>query len=1010
MKLPRLAIQNHQFTIVMVILLTLAGLTSFLTMPRSEDPQVSPAATSIIVVYPGASPADIEQLIVDPIEEAVNELDDIKKFRSKSNDGLALITVEFYSGSDPNEKYNDVVQKVGQVRNSLPQDIMSIDLIKWAISNTNILQVALSADTVSYAELEKSSERLKKRLERIPGVKKAKIWAAPDQDVRVSLDMPKMAALKIPLKLVIGALQSANANIPGGSIDIGDSKFNIRTSGRFTSLDEIRNTIIHARLGMPLRLRDIASVGFVDEDETYLARYNGRRSVFITMNQKEATNIFNVMDAAKKEIEAFKSTMPADRQLFYVFDQSKSVAKRLNVFFSNLAQGMLLVGFIIFLAFGFNLSALITLVIPLSITIAIAFVDMSGYGLQQMSIVAMVIALGLLVDNAIVVTENIMRFQRMGRSRLQAAIEGVGEVGWAVVSSTVTTVLAFVPIIMMQDMTGEFIRSMPVTVVYILLASLLLALTLTPYLASRVLKEKPESEPRWMIKRFNSFIAGTYRKLLNYALKRSKLVIIIAVGAFILSLTLFPLVGISFFPKAEKNQFIINVNTPKGSTLTYTDHVARQIEILLKGSPIIKGYAANIGRGNPQIYYNVQPKNESSTHAQFFVEMNTEDKQKIGLYLDSLRIKTAKIPGARVDVKEFQQGPPVEAPIAIKVLGDNLKMLTKIARDVEAMMHSTKGVMNIDNPLATAATDIKVVINREKAAISGIPVHEIDQTIRTALTGTKISNYRDPSGDDHPITLRLQRMGKTRFSDFDKIYLSTSQGEPVPLSQLAQIEFIETPAVISHFKTQRNVTIKADAADGYSVDGLTTALIGQLDKYDWPRGYSYYVGGELESRQESFGGMGKAALVALIAIFGVLVLQFRSFRQPLIVFSAIPLAITGSVLALLFSGYSFSFTAFIGLTSLIGIVINNSIILVDYTNKLRQEGMATDAALIKAGETRFTPIILTTATTIGGLLPLTLGGGTLWAPMGWTIIGGLTLSTVLTLLVVPTLYKLYSRG
>jgi len=1010
MKLPRLAIQNHQFTIVMVILLTLAGLTSFLTMPRSEDPQVSPAATSIIVVYPGASPADIEQLIVDPIEEAVNELDDIKKFRSKSNDGLALITVEFYSGSDPNEKYNDVVQKVGQVRNSLPQDIMSIDLIKWAISNTNILQVALSADTVSYAELEKSSERLKKRLERIPGVKKAKIWAAPDQDVRVSLDMPKMAALKIPLKLVIGALQSANANIPGGSIDIGDSKFNIRTSGRFTSLDEIRNTIIHARLGMPLRLRDIASVGFVDEDETYLARYNGRRSVFITMNQKEATNIFNVMDAAKKEIEAFKSTMPADRQLFYVFDQSKSVAKRLNVFFSNLAQGMLLVGFIIFLAFGFNLSALITLVIPLSITIAIAFVDMSGYGLQQMSIVAMVIALGLLVDNAIVVTENIMRFQRMGRSRLQAAIEGVGEVGWAVVSSTVTTVLAFVPIIMKQDMTGEFIRSMPVTVVYILLASLLLALTLTPYLASRVLKEKPESEPRWMIKRFNSFIAGTYRKLLNYALKRSKLVIIIAVGAFILSLTLFPLVGISFFPKAEKNQFIINVNTPKGSTLTYTDHVARQIEILLKGSPIIKGYAANIGRGNPQIYYNVQPKNESSTHAQFFVEMNTEDKQKIGLYLDSLRIKTAKIPGARVDVKEFQQGPPVEAPIAIKVLGDNLKMLTKIARDVEAMMHSTKGVMNIDNPLATAATDIKVVINREKAAISGIPVHEIDQTIRTALTGTKISNYRDPSGDDHPITLRLQRMGKTRFSDFDKIYLSTSQGEPVPLSQLAQIEFIETPAVISHFKTQRNVTIKADAADGYSVDGLTTALIGQLDKYDWPRGYSYYVGGELESRQESFGGMGKAALVALIAIFGVLVLQFRSFRQPLIVFSAIPLAITGSVLALLFSGYSFSFTAFIGLTSLIGIVINNSIILVDYTNKLRQEGMATDAALIKAGETRFTPIILTTATTIGGLLPLTLGGGTLWAPMGWTIIGGLTLSTVLTLLVVPTLYKLYSRG
>ncbi len=1009
MKLPRLAIDNHQFTLVMVVLLTLAGLASFITMPRSEDPQVAPPATSIIVVYPGASPADIEQLIVDPLEEAINELDDIKKFNSESNDGMALINVEFTGDSDASEKYNDVVQKVGQVRNTLPRDIMSIELIKWAISNTNILQVALSSDSASYARLKKDAERLKKRLERIPGVRRAKIWGVPEQQVRVSLDMPKMAALKIPLKQVAAALQSANANIPAGSMDIGDRKFNIRTSGRFASLEEIRNTIIHARAGRPLRLKDIASIEFLDEDQTYKARYNGRRSIFLTMNQKEGTNIFNVIDAARDAIESFEKELGGDTRLFYVFDQSGSVAKRLNVFFYNLAQGMLLVGFIIFLAFGFNLSALITLVIPLSIVIAIAFVDLSGYGLQQMSIVAMVIALGLLVDNAIVVTENIIRFQKMGHSRIEAAVKGVGQVGWAVVSSTVTTVLAFVPIIMMQDMTGKFIRSMPVTVVYILLASLLLALTLTPYLASRFLKKEPETEPRWLLRRFNRFIAGSYRRRLAYALSNPKKVLALTVAVFISSLALFPLVGVSFFPKAEKNQFIININTPMGSTLDYTDGIARRVEAMLDKTPRVTGYASNIGRGNPQIYYNVQPKNESSNHAQLFIQLGTEDKEVIASFLDSLRRETARIPGVRIDVKEFQQGPPVEAPIAIKILGDDLTELTRIARRVETMMRETAGIINIENPLATSATDIHVRINREKAAISGIALHEIDQTIRAALTGQEIGSFRDAEGEDYPLTLRLPRPERMRMRDFSKIYLNTPAGEAVPLSQLASITFKETPAVITHFKTQRNVTLKADAADGFSVDGLTAGLIKQLDNYDWPRGYGYYVGGELESRQESFGGMGKAALVALIAIFGVLVLQFRSFRQPLIVFSAIPLAITGSILALMISGYSFSFTAFIGLTSLIGIVINNSIILVDYTNQLRAEGMTINQALIKAGETRFTPIILTTATTIGGLLPLTLGGGTLWAPMGWTIIGGLTLSTVLTLLIVPTLYTVFSH-
>ena len=325
------------------------------------------------------------------------------------------------------------------------------------------------------------------------------------------------------------------------------------------------------------------------------------------------------------------------------------------------------------------------------------------------------------------------------------------------------------------------------------------------------------------------------------------------------------------------------------------------------------------------------------------------------------------------------------------------------------MISSTSGTINIDNPLSTSKTDLQVYINRAKAGMMGVPLVDIDRTVRTCIAGMTISQYRDEEGEDYNIVVRLPIDKKSSISNFDRIYVTSIMGAQIPLKQLASIEFKSSPMQISHHNLERNVTITADVVRNYSVDKVTKKIISKLEKYNWPKGYRYHIGGELETRGESFGGIQKAIIIALIGIFGVLVLQFRSFSQPLIVFSAIPFAIIGSILALLITGYSFSFTAFIGLTSLVGIVVNNSIILVDYTNQLRQEGKDLISALKEAGETRFRPIILTTGTTIGGLLPLTLQGGTLWAPMGWTIIGGLLASTFLTLIIVPVLYKIYSK-
>ncbi len=1010
MKLPKLAIENHQFTNVFVILLVLFGVVSFLTMPRSEDPQVSPAGTSVIVIYPGANPADMEELIMDPIEEVINELEDIKEIKSTAKDGLAVVAVEFLSGSDPDDKYSEVVQKVNSIRNRLPEDIFSLELMKWTISDVSILQVALICDSADYVSLKKEAERLKENLERVGGVKKVKTWAYPEREVRVAVDLEKLANKHIPLTQVMGAIVNENQNLPGGSIDIGTRRFNIRTSGNYESPEAIRNTIVHSAEGKTVLLKDIADVRFDFEDKKYTARFNGRHAVFVTVTQKIGTNIFDVEGRLKEQIAEFEKKLPRHIDLDYAFDQSESVASRMNGFFLNLFQGLLLVGAIVLLAVSLRAALIVMLAIPISIAIGIGFVDLSGFGLEQMSIAGLVIALGLLVDNAIVVIENITRYMRMGLSKKEAAIKGTGQIAWAVVSSTATTVLAFVPIMMMQNITGEFIRSMPVTVVYTLSASLLISLILTPYLSSKWLRRRDAEHESKLRGILNRQIENQYRRSLNFALKNPLRVVIIALLVFIGSLALFPLVGVSFFPKAEKPQFIININTPQGSSLAFTDSVTAQVETVLMSYDDIRHYAANIGHGNPRIYYNVISRNEQATHAQIFVQLKKHDLKRFRQIIHELRERFADFAGTKIEVKEFEQGPPFEAPIAIRILGDNLDVLKRIAGNVETIVRTTGGTININNPLGTSKTDLQININRAKAGMSGVPMTEIDRTVRTAVAGLAVSRFRDAQGEEYNIVVRLPFKNKLTVADLERIYVSSLSGAQIPLMQLASVEFKASPQLITHYNLQRNVTITADVESGTTVDDAMLIIQPQLDEYNWPKGYRYAIGGELEKREESFGGMAKAVLVALIGIFGVLVLQFRSYTQPLIVFSAIPMAIIGSVLALLVTGYSFSFTAFIGLTSLVGIVVNNSIILVDYTNQLRrEENKGIVEALKEAGKTRFMPIVLTTATTVGGLLPLTLGGGTMWAPMGWTIIGGLLMSTFLTLIVVPVLYKLYTK-
>ena len=725
------------------------------------------------------------------------------------------------------------------------------------------------------------------------------------------------------------------------------------------------------------------------------------------MIQREGSNIFDVMTGLKAVLDDFEQELPEGISIALAHDQSESVDQQISLLFDNLLQGLILVGLLILLFLGPRPAFVVVLAIPMSVLIGLAGVDLAGYGLQQISIAGLVIALGLLVDNAIVITENVSRFLRDGYPSREAAAKGASQVGWAVASGTFTTVLAFVPVLGLQTPAGAFLRSMPVTVILTLLASLLIALTLSPLLASLILKPK-QAKPTIFLRGIQAFTQGPYKKLLSWSLRNPWTILGCAFAVLAGSVMLAGQLGVSLFPKAEKPMILVNIELPPGGSFEQTEAMTLRVENIIRDFPIIRSITSNIGKGNPRIYYNIIPKRQVPNYAQLLVRLHTGDLQTVEPFVDELRRKFATIPGARITVRELMQGPPYEAPIAIRVVGDDLEKVTRVSTDVEKMMAATPGTINIDNPLDKPKIDLHVIINRDKAAMYAVPVSAIDEAVRTSLVGATVSQFRDDSGENYPIIVRYQGERHPKIEDFDWMMVRSLNGSLVPVKQLVSLEMRSALPRFQHHMTERMARVTADVDSGYQTEAVTNEIIKKLELYQWPEDVSWQIGGEQEQRKESFDGMIKVLLIAMLGIFAVLVLQFNSFAQPAVIFAAIPFAVTGMVAALWLAGFTFSFTAFIGLTSLIGIVVNNSIILVDYANQLRAEGSTMADAIIKSGQTRMLPILLTTMTTIGGLLPLTLSGSVMWAPMGWAIIGGLLASTVLTLIVVPVLYSLLS--
>ena len=1007
MKISEFSVKNYQFTIILFIMVLVLGLNSLFNMPRGEDPPFNAPIFVITAVYPGTSPSDMEELLADPIEEAMYELEDVKKITTNCDEGVMLMQIYFNFSVNTLEKFNDVNRELNRLRPELPEDLLSLDLIRAQSSDVEIFQLALVSKNASFSELNSAAEALKSDLEKIRELKQVRIQACPERQISVELDLEKMARNNLGINEVLGQLQAGNVNIPGGSIDLGSRKLSINTTSSFENIDDIRNLVIRTtQEGRLVFLRDVASVRFDDAENNHRARYNGQQAVWVNIRQKDKKNIVQVSEQIYPVLEKFRSSLPENISLVNAFDQAQGVKKRLAGLGRDFLFAVLLV-MLTLLPLGWRASLVVMISIPLSLAIGVALLEITGFTLNQLSIVGLVVSLGLLVDDSIVIVENIERFRRMGYSSMDAAIAGTKQIGIAVIGCTATLILAFLPLAFLPEASGDFIRSLPMAVILTILASLFVALTIIPFLSRLILKKEERSEGNFFLRVFRRYLNEPYQHVLKWSFRHPVLTLVSAFSLFAASLLLVPFLGFSLFPISEKPMFLIDVETPLGSSLDRVDSVVAFTEARLMDDERLVSVCSNIGRGNPRIYYNEFQRQYSSNYGQLFVQVQPDmTASEITAFADELRSDFAGYPGARITVKQFQQGPPIVAPVEFRITGEHLDTLRRLAAEVEQVIASTPGTINVNNDLSTQKTDIQVVVNKEKAGLLGIPLAAVARTVRLGIAGLEAGEFRDDTGESYVIFVRLAKNKDAALERFSQIYVTSLSGASVPLSQIARIELKNSPPVIRHFNKVRYASVSAFVRTGYNTAAVTDAIIEQLEARDFPTGYGFVPAGERETQEESFGGMATIIIIASFGLLAILVLEFRTFKSTLIVLSVVPLGIIGALATLFIVGETLSFVATVGMIALVGIEIKNSIFLVDYTNQLREQGMPLEQAILEGAETRFLPIFLTSLTAIGGLIPLILLDSPLISPLAWVISGGLVSSLLLSRIVTPLLYKL----
>ncbi|MGB8952328.1 MAG: efflux RND transporter permease subunit [Candidatus Aminicenantales bacterium] len=1019
MKLPQFSVNHPIFTIMLALIMILLGMVSFLRLPIDLMPDISYPTLSISTSYTNASPEEIEELITRPIEGAMSAVPGVEEVSSVSSEGSSNVRISFTWGTNLDAAANDVRDRLDRIIPVLPEDVERPRLRKFDPSSFPILILGASSDLDPIHTRRLIDNQIKYRIERVPGVASLDIWGGFQREIHVNLHADKIKALGLPLDLILNKIRSENVDVPAGFIERGNFEVLIRTPGVYTNLEEIRNTVIAIRDKVPIQLKEIANVEDTWQKIRRIVRINGKPGIRLSISKQSGKNTVEVAKAVLKEIEQIHRDFP-QISLIPIIDSSKYIRNAIsNVGMAAFYGGLLAILVLLFFLRNLRSTTVIAIAIPISIIATFALIYFGGFTLNIMTLGGLALGIGMLVDNSIVVLENIYRLQETGEPPFKAAINGTGEVSSAIVASTLTTLAVFLPLIFLRGMTGIMFKQLSYVVSFSLFCSLVVALTLVPLLSSRVLRVTTiadSTHKSWRVKLFRrtglyfTIIENKYKELLHYSLNHRTLVLGIAGALFVGSLFLIRLVGNEFMPAADEGEVRVSGEMEVGTRLGIMEEKFQTIAAIVKKEvPEAQSMVESVGGSGfrssgshiGEIRISLVPE-----------KMRSRSSDDVS---DSLRQKLSGIPGVRTRIRSGQglfilrMGQSGGDRVQIEIRGYDLETADALAQQVMALVEKVDGVTDARLSRESGTPEEIIVIDRQKTADMKLTVSQIAYTLQTFLSGTQASNFRE-GGEEFWIRVQVQDAEKMSLDDLLDLTLTNSEGQPVMLKNVVSVRPRKGPVQIERKDQERIITVSANIS-GRDMGSIISDIRERLRSLPVPRDFNILFTGDYEEQQKAFRELLFGLILALLLVYMIMASLYESLRGPFIVMFSIPLAVIGVIWMLFLTNTTFNVQSYIGCIMLGGIVVNNAILLVDYTNLLRRrDGFPMREAIEEAGRRRLRPILMTATTTIMAMIPLALGlneGGEAQAPLARAVIGGLLSSTLITLVIVPVVYSIF---
>ncbi len=1015
MSLPSLAIKRPIAILMVVCIVLVLGAFSFINLPVDLLPEMKFPMIAVFTTYDGAAPEEVETMVTRPLEESLATVPAVEKITSSSSQNSSVIMLEFSWGTDMDFRALDVREKIDMVKGFLPSDVQSPFVFQFDPSMMPIMSIAVTGD-LSPEELKRAADDIvKPRLERIEGVASVNVYGGVEREIQVEVDPSRLAAYGLSLDQLSQILRAENLNVSAGQLVEGANEYRVRSLGEYRSLSDLENLVVMSSQAGTLYLRDVAEVKDGFKEQSQLMRTDGKPGISVVVNKQSGANTVKVASRVHRAIGNMERNMPEGSSITVLFDQSEFINQSVNSVLRIGLIGALLAVFVLYL-FLRNLRStlVIGLAIPVSIISTFVLMYFNGLTINIITLGGLALGIGMMVDNAIVILENIFRFRQEGKGAAEAAAEGSNEVSDAIVAATLTTVVVFLPVVFVEGIAAQIFSSMAWTISFALFASLAVALTVVPVLSSRLLKVPAvngsgngNSQLSARFGRYLKRLEELYNHTLRWALSNRKKTVGIMVVGFIVSLVLVSFVETEFIPGMDDDALSISIRLPDGASLDETQFVVEEIETRLAAYEEVRYAAITIGAGSAMNIGAGGSSNRASVELKL-VE-RSERRLSNNELADKIRETVRTIPGAEITVRASQNMSMGGggSPVNILIKGDSLDVMRQITNEVRRVVERVEGTREVSTSFDEGWPELLVRVNREKAAAYGIQSMTVAGTLRTALSGQVVTHYRT-GGRELDVRLQLPPDLRKNIIDLERIEIMTSSGLRVPLGEVAEFTKSTGPSSISRNDQIRSASVTADLS-GRPIGPVAADLQKGLSELSLPAGYTIEFGGDQQQMAESFGSLGQALILAILLVYMIMAAQFESLLHPFIIMFALPQTFIGVVFSLVITGRTLNVPAFIGVIMLAGIVVNNAIVLIDYINKLRARGYSCREAILEAGTVRLRPILMTTMTTVLGMFPLALGigsGSEVQAPMATVVIGGLLASTILTLLVVPVIYSI----